>query len=488
LSLFQKLFKQTFIYGLATVLPRMLSFILVPVFTRVMPPGAYGEVTLIYAWFAIFNVLLAYGMETAFFRFYNSRENREKVVSTSLVALLATSLTFVLLSLLIRDRLAVFLNIEGEYMIYVILILGLDALAIVPFAYMRAKEQPMRYAIVKITNVGLNLGLNIFLLIILPGMAEENPKTLLGFIYRPDFEISYIFISNLAASGLTLLMIGGLYLRRNYSFDRQLFKRMLGYGIPVMIAGVAFTINEVFDRILLSELLPEAIAKSEIGKYSACYKLALFMTLFATAFRLGIEPFFFSHSNTEQPQKAYAQITNYFIVLGSIILLGVVVFADLLKKLFILNSEYWEAMAIVPPIVLASFCLGIYHNLSVWYKVTDRTRFGAYFSLIGAVITIVVNYLFIPAIGYYASAIATLAAYGTMMCLSYYYGRKYYPIPYNFRKIVFYFGISLLLSGLSFYIFNRNLVIGSLFLLLFLILVYRLEHERLRKIFLKRNR
>ena len=466
----------------------MLSFILVPVFTRVMPPGAYGEVTLIYAWFAIFNVLLAYGMETAFFRFYNSKEDRKGVVSTSLVAILGTTLAFALISLLIREQLAVFLNIEGEYMVYVILILGLDALAIIPFAYMRAKEQPMRYAIVKITNVGLNLGLNIFLLILLPGMAAANPKTLLGFIYRPDFEISYIFISNLVASGLTLLMIGGLYLGRNYKFDRQLFKRMLGYGIPVMIAGIAFTINEVFDRILLSELLPEAIAKSEIGKYSACYKLALFMTLFATAFRLGIEPFFFSHSKTEQPQKAYAQITNYFIVLGSIILLGVVVFADLLKKLFILNSAYWEAMAIVPPIVLASFCLGIYHNLSVWYKVTDRTRFGAYFSLIGAVITIVVNYFFIPSIGYYASAIATLAAYATMMCLSYYYGRKYYPIPYNFRKIIFYFGISLLLSTLSFYIFNRNLVIGSLFLLLFLVLVYRLENERLRKIFLKRNR
>lgn len=473
---------------MATVLPRMLSFILVPVFTRVMPPGSYGEVTIIYAWFAIFNVLLAYGMETAFFRFYNSRENREKVVSTSLVAILSTTFLFMLVSFIISDRLAVFLNIEPDYIVYVILILGLDALAIVPFAYMRAREQPMRYAIVKITNVGLNLGLNIFLLILLPGLATANPGTLLDFIYRPDFEISYIFISNLAASGLTLLMIGSLYLRNSYTFDRGLFKRMLGYGIPVMIAGIAFTINEVFDRILLSELLPEAIAKSEIGKYSACYKLALFMTLFATAFRLGIEPFFFSHSTTEQPQKAYAQITNYFVVLGSIILLGVVVFADLLKKIFILNDAYWEAMAIVPPIVLASFCLGIYHNLSVWYKVTDRTRFGAYFSLIGALITIVVNYLFIPKIGYYASAIATLAAYGCMMCLSYYYGRKYYPIPYNFRKIGFYFGISLLLSVLSFYIFNRNLIIGSLFLLVFLVLVYRLENERLRKIFLKRNR
>jgi O-antigen/teichoic acid export membrane protein len=208
------------------------------------------------------------------------------------------------------------------------------------------------------------------------------------------------------------------------------------------------------------------------------------MTLFATAFRLGIEPFFFSHSTTNQPEKAYAQITNYFVVLGSIILLAIVVYADILK--LILDPAYWEAMAIVPLIVLASFCLGIYHNLSVWYKVTDRTRFGAIFSLIGAFITIGINFYFIPKYGYNASAFATLAAYGTMMCLSYYYGRKYYPIPYNFRKIIFYFGVSVLLGGMSFYIFNRNLIIGSLFLLLFLLLVYRMEKERLKKIFLNR--
>jgi O-antigen/teichoic acid export membrane protein len=305
-------------------------------------------------------------------------------------------------------------------------------------------------------------------------------------MYIPDFEISYILISNLIASGLTLILMGGPYLRKTYVFDMALWKKMMHYGLPVMIAGFAYTINEVFDRYLLTELLPPDIAKSEMGKYSACYRLALFMTLFATAFRLGIEPFFFSHSSTEKPEKAYAQITNYFVILGSIILLAVVVFADLLKLIFIRDEAYWEAMAVVPVIVLASFCLGIYHNLSVWYKVTDRTRFGAYFSMIGALITILINYLFIPEFGYYASAIATLAAYGTMMCLSYYYGRKYYPIPYNFRKICFYFLISLILAGLSFYIFNRNLVIGSLFLLVFLFLVYRMEIERLKKIFLNR--
>jgi O-antigen/teichoic acid export membrane protein len=249
-----------------------------------------------------------------------------------------------------------------------------------------------------------------------------------------------------------------------------------------MFAGIAFTINEVFDKYLLTELLPEDIAKTEMGKYAACYRLAMFMTLFATAFRLGIEPFFFSHASSENPKKAYAQITNYFVVLGSVILLGVVVFADVLKVLFVRDQAYWEAMAIVPIVLLASFFLGIYHNLSVWYKVTDRTRFGALISLAGAVITIVINYFFIPKYSYFASAWATLAAYGSMMLLSYFFGRKYYPIPYNLRKIFFYLGVSVLFSTLSFYVFNRNLYLGLLLLLVFLGLLYRMEKEVLLKL------
>lgn len=486
MTLFQKLFKQTFIYGLATVLPRMLSFILVPLYTEVMPPGSYGEVTLIFAWFAIFNVVLAYGMETAFFRFYTKLDNKNSVISTALISLGATTLIFVLLALSFQKSLAIFLNIDPQFIQYVIFILGLDALVVVPFAWLRANERPTRYAVVKITNVAINLGLNIFFLLLLPRLAETDPEGIFHSLYRPNFQISYIFISNLIASGVTFLMMFRTYLRKPYVFDPVLWKKMLKYAAPVMIAGIAFTINEVFDRVMLSELLPPDVAKAEIGKYSACYKLALFMTLFATAFRMGIEPFFFSHSASENPQRAYAQITNYFVILGSIILLAVVVFADLLKIVFIQDPAYWEAMTIVPIIVLASFFLGIYHNLSVWYKVTDRTKFGAYISVIGAVLTIVVNYTFIPYFGYKASAMATLLAYGVMMFLSFFFGRMYYPIPYNFRKITFYLGLSIFFSVLSFYIFNRNLIAGSLLLLVFLGLVYRMENDTLKKILLRK--
>ena len=260
---------------------------------------------------------------------------------------------------------------------------------------------------------------------------------------------------------------------------------MMSYAMPILIAGIAFTVNEVLDKILLERLLPDDIASAEVGKYGACIKLAVFMTLFATAFRMGIEPFFFSHSDTKNPQKAYAQITNYFVVLGSVILLAVVVFADVLKELFVRDEAYWDAMPVVPIILLASFFLGIYHNLSVWYKVTDRTKFGAYISMIGAVLTIIINVSLIQYFSYMASAVATLVAYGTMMLLSLYLGRMYYPIPYNFRKIGFYLGVSILFSTLSFYIFDRNLIVGIVLLLVFLGLVYKLEADNLKKVFLK---
>ncbi|MEO9893598.1 oligosaccharide flippase family protein [Aurantibacter sp.] len=483
----KKLFKQTAIYGLATVLPRVLNVLLLPLYTGVLQTAGYGRVTVIFSWIAIFNVFLAYGMETAFFRFYNKADDKEKVVSTSLISILGSTLLFAVLALIFQNSMASASNIEVQFIRYAIAIIVLDAFVIIPFAWLRANERPMKYAIIKIVNVVINLGLNLFFLILLPKMAQENADGFLSSLYVPDFEISYIFISNLIASGVTLLLMLPLYLKCKYDFDISLWKQMFKYAWPVLVAGIAFTINEVFDKILLERLLPEDVADSETGMYAACYKLGMFMTLFATAFRMGIEPFFFSHAESENPQKAYAQITNYFVVLGSIILLGVVVYADLFKVLFIQNSEYWEAMDIVPLILLAGFFLGIYHNLSVWYKVTDKTRYGAFISVIGAFITIGINFTLIPVLGYLASAIATVLAYGSMMVLSYYFGKSHYPIPYNFRKILFYLGVSILFSTLSFYVFNRNMIIGTVLLLLFLGLVYKMENEMLRKIFLRKG-
>lgn len=484
----KRLFKQTFIYGLATVMPRVISFFLLPLYTAVFENAAgYGQYTNIYAWIAIFNVFLAYGMETAFFRFYHKSEDKKSIISTSLISLLSSSLLFLIVALSVKQWLSEVTNINVDYIKFTTFILVLDALVIVPFALLRAQEKPMKYAVLKTINVAINLAFNIFFLLVLPKMALENQSGFFDAIYKENWEIHYVLISNVIASGITLLILLPSYFKVPYLFDSILWKQMLKYAGPVMVAGVAFTVNEVLDKILLTQILPADIAESEVGKYGACYKLALFMTLFGTAFRMGVEPFFFSHAKTEKPERTYAQITNYFVILGSIILLGVVAYIDVLGKLLIRNPIYWEALDVVPIILLGSFCLGIYHNLSVWYKVTDQTKFGAYISSIGALITLIINIGLIPKIGYMASALATLAAYGSMMLLSYFFGRKYYPIPYNMRKIVFYLSVSILFSALSFYVFNRNLIAGSLLLLLFLGLIYRMEGENLRSIFLKRE-
>ena len=461
----------------------MLSFLLVPLYTSpnvLSSPAEYGKVSVIFSYFVIFNVVLAYGMETAFFRFFNKDEDKDTVVGTATISIVISSFTFFVIALLFQAQIANAINIDVKYINLVIWILLLDALVILPFAWLRANQRPMQYAIVKIVNVIINIGLNLFFLLALKDLAQN--QNLFQSLYIPNFEVSYIFIANLVASAVTLVLMFSFYTKLKYKFNSSLWKQMITYAIPVLIAGIAFSINEAFDRILLKELLPPDIADSEIGMYSACYKLALFMTLFATAYRLGIEPYFFSHAKTKHPQKNYANILEFFVAFGSIILLTVVVFADVLKPFIIRSEAYWEAMWIVPIILIANFCLGIYHNLSVWYKITDRTKFGAYISVVGAVITIVINYLFIEAYSYRASAVATLAAYAVMMLLSYYFGRKYYPIPYNLKKIGFYMIASIGLAVLSFYYYRGNYYIGIAMLIVFLGLVVILEKKQLQQI------
>ena len=243
------------------------------------------------------------------------------------------------------------------------------------------------------------------------------------------------------------------------------------------MAGIAFAINEQFDKILLDKLLPHNIAADEVGVYSACYKLGLFMVLYRTAYTLGIEPFFFSHAKNENAPQTYAMVTKYFVIFGSFIMLSVIVFADVFKFLMIRDESYWVAMKVVPLIILANFCLGIYTNLSVWYKLIDKTYVGAYISIVGAIITLVLNFMLIPTMSYVGSAIATLAAYGSMMLISYYLGNKFYPIPYDFKKIGSYLGLSILFSVISFYGFRENYFVGIALLLLFLYVIYHFEKE-----------
>ena len=476
MSVLKTVYKQTFIYGLATVVPRMLSFLLVRLHTdkSVLENVAdYGDVSIIFAYFVLFNVILAYGMETAFFRFFNKEPSKAKVLSTATISIIASSLGFLGLGLLFQQQIADLTHIHVNYITLVVWTLFLDALVIIPFAYLRAQGKPIKYTAVKLTNVVVNLGLNIFLLVYLKALSADN--SIWDSIYIANFEVSYIFIANLVASAVTLLILLPFYFKINYKIDTVLWKKMLRYALPVLVSGVAFSVNETFDRVLLERLLPESIAKTSVGMYSACYKLALFMMLFATAYRLGIEPFFFSQSKTKDATKNYAKILEFFVICGALILLIVVVFVDVLKLILIPNEAYWEAMKVVPILLLAYLFLGIYHNLSVWYKITDRTKFGAYISVIGAGITLLVNLMFITSFNYMASAMATLAAYFSMTLLSYYFGRKHYPIPYNIKKISIYLILAISLSALSFYQFRAQYLIGSTLIGILLLIIWQNE-------------
>ena len=440
-----------------------------------------GEVSVIFSYLVFFNVVLSYGMETAFFRFYNSEDNKKNVISTTTISLFWSSLGFLFLSLLFRKSLASWSDINVEYITYTIWILTLDALAIIPFSKLRAEKKPMKYAAIKMANVSINLLLNVFFLAYLPDIATNNPNGFLSTIYFENFQIGYIFISNLAASLFTLLVLSPNYFSISWKFDSVLWKKMMHYGVPILIAGIAFAINEHFDKILLDWM---HVPLSDIGAYSACYKIGMFMVLFRTAYTLGIEPFFFSHASNENAQQTYATITKYFVIFGSFICLFVILFIDLLKQPLVPRKEYWDAIKVVPLIVLANFFLGIYTNLSVWYKLIDKTRIGAYISIVGAMVTLALNYLLIPTMSYYGSAIATIAAYGTMMIISYKMGQKNYPIPYDMNKIFSYLGLTIVLSAISFYIpfLRENYPIKIVLLSLFLYFIYYSEKETLLRI------
>ena len=461
----------------------MLSFLLVRLHTdkAVLENVAdYGDVSLIFAYFVLFNVLLAYGMETAFFRFLNSEQKKKSVLSTSAISLVLTSILVLVIGCFFRDQVSRITHIDTDYIVLVLWILFFDALVIIPFAYLRAMGKPIKYTVLKLLNVVLNLGLNVVLLLFLKSWAESS--TFWTTFYRPNFEVHYIFIANLVASGVTFLTLISFYFKLNYNFDAKLWKQMLRYAFPVLIAGIAFSVNETFDRILLERLLPDNLAKDAIGTYSACYKLALFMLLFATAYRLGIEPFFFSNAKAKDAKANYAKILEFFVIFGALILLTVVVFVDILKLILIPNEAYWEAMTVVPILLLAYLFLGVYHNLSVWYKITDRTKFGAYISIFGALITLLINTIFIPKFGYMASAIATLFAYTAMALTSYILGKKYYSIPYNLKKMGLYLALSIILSALSFYLFREQYFVGILFILILMAAIWVKEKTFLKQL------
>lgn len=472
MSVLKKFVKDTFIYGLAIVLPRLINFLLVKLHTGTLPNQSYSENTEFYVIAAFFNVILTYGMETSFFRFFSKYEEKGKVVSTALFSILISTVILGLLLFGFKTEIVTALRINPNFYSLLVTITLIDTLIVIPFAYLRVTGRPIRFAIIKLINVFVIVLLNI--LFLSKNFGLESLQQLIPVANK----VEYIFVANLIASLVVLVFVFPYFFKAKLQFDTSIFKQMLRYGLPIMIAGLAFVINENFDKWLL----PEKLGKEVNGAYSACYKLSVFMTLFIQAFRMGAEPFFFNHAKAVNAKKNYATILKYFTICGTIGLLFVVAFIDIFSHFLIGNESYLFALNIVPIVLLANLCLGIYHNLAIWYKLTDKTHYGMYISIIGAVITVVFNLIMIPEIGFMASAWATLAAYGVMMVVSYLIGRKYYTVPYDVKRILLYLFVSAGLSFVNYFYLDRSIFTGALFLCVFLTLIFLLEKNELKRI------
>ena len=479
----KKLAGQTAIYGLSSIVGRLLNYLLVPLYTRYFSTAEYGEVTTLYAYVAFLVVILTYGMETAFFRFSQNEQDKKSVYSTSLISLLISSAIFIILMFMNADSIANTLNFDGhpEYIQWFALIVGLDAVSSISFAKLREQSKAARFALIRLLNIFINIGLNLFFIIYCPYAIKNNLPSadFVQSIYSQSIGIGYIFIANLVASIVTILLLLPEMLSASWQFNTQLWKKMMVFALPLMVAGLAGITNETIDRILLSHLLPSSIAASEVGIYGAYYKLSIIMTLFIQTFRFAAEPFFFEQEKERNAKKVYADMMKYFIIITATIFLGVMIYYDLVQQF--IGEEFHDArgLIIVPVLLLANLFLGIYYNLAVWFKLTEKTKFGAYLAIFGAVITLALNFALIPVLGFEGSAWATLVCYFTMAVVSYFLGRKHYPIPYDLKRIGAYLGLMLLLFRLSGYV-DLGMWVNTFYLLVFVGVVFALERPKKR--------
>lgn len=426
--------KQTVVYGLPSIIGKILNYLLVPLHTYLFLPKDYGVVSELYAWIALLIVILTFGMETAFFRFSVLEKDKNKVFSTTVLPVVFVVVVFIALTTFFSQNIAVLMRYpeHPEYIIWLAFIVGIDVLSSLFFARLRALNKAFTFAGIRITNILINVALNLILLIVFPQLVAG---------------VNAIFVANLTATVVTFLLL--LIQKRHFefSFDRQLFKKMLVYALPLLIFGLAGVINETFDRVMLKYLSPQEIAQSQVGIYSACYKISVMMTILIQAFKYAAEPFYFNKSVQSDAKETYSRVMNYFVLICSFVFLLIILNIDIVK--FFVGTNYHEGLGVVSILLIANLMLGVFYNLSVWYKNTGKTQYGAFISLVGVAITLGFNYALIPHIGYYAAAWTTLICNVVMVILSYIYGQKYYYIRYNLKRLAFYFFTALIFYGIS---------------------------------------
>lgn len=472
----KRLAGETVLYGLGSILPRFLSFLLVRLHTDVFRPEEYGIITALYSWVAVVNIVLIFGMETAYFRFASQPGQTEKrIFNLAQTAVIVISSVLSLLFILLAGPIGNTLEVSGrtDLVKWLVLIMFIDALAAIPFARLRLQKKATLFAVGKLLNIGVLVGLNLYFL--------KYSAT-----YQPD--VSLVILANLAANAFYLLFFAPALLSWRPAYDRTISPAMYSYAYPIMLTGLAGMTNEMFSRIMLIKWLPEGFYGEKSGEYAlgifgACYKLAMLMNLTIQAFRYAAEPFFFSNASEKNSPRLFARVNHYFVIVCCTILLGVSINLDILKY-FLGDPAYWEGLHIVPILLLAYLFLGIYYNFSVWFKLTDKTYYGTLITVIGMIITIVANYLLIPVAGYEGSAIAALLCYTGMTALCYFWGQRHYPIPYQVNRAMMYIVFTMVLV----YVINAVHIQGQFMatafhmaiILAYLIVIYLIEGKNLR--------
>lgn len=449
----KSLFRDTAIYGVSSIVGRFINWCLVPMYTYCFTDAEYGVVTHIYAYVALVLTILTYGMETGFFRFANHDrwQNPGQVYTTTLTSIGVSSVLFIIAGCLLSADIAEWLECGAHpsFIWMMVIAVGVDAYTSMPFAYLRYKKRPIRFATLKLLNIAINIGLNLFFILLCPVIWRTSPEWIAWF-YRPDFGIGYIFLANMISSLVVLMLVIPEILAETYSYSGKLLREMLRYSYPLLILGIAGVMNQTIDKILYPLLAPDkAVAMDELGVYGANYKVAIVMVMFIQAFRFAYEPFIFAQNKEKGEDKthAYREAMKWFVIFGLFIFLGVMYFLPVIK--YFISPKYFSGLRVVPIVMLGELFFGIFFNLSLWYKLTDKTIWGTWFSLTGLAVTIILNFAFVPIYGYMACAWAAFCSYGVMMVASYVIGRKNYPINYNIGCLSIYFIGAMALWGLS---------------------------------------
>ena len=441
----KSLAKDTAIYGLSSIVARFVNYLLVPIQTSKFAStgGEYGIITNVYAYVAILIMLLTFGMETTFFRFMNKEGmNQEKVYSTVLRMVGTVGVVTTLIMLLFCRQIAELLGYGNhpEYVVVMYLTVALDAFTAIAFAYLRCKHRPIKFASLKIANIALNIVLNLIYFFGLP-LLHLNPFGIYGDTFH--YDVVWVFYINLFCSLFNLVFLHKELRGINHGFDYKMCRQMLSYAWPILVMGIAGQLNQSLSQIMFPKVYPGSNGFSELAIYGACIKIAMIMMMITQAFRFAYEPFVFSKVKDKDSKEVYAQTMKYYIIFTLLAFLVVMAYLELLK--FLIGESYWSGLRVVPIVMAAEIIFGIFFNLSFWYKLTDRTIWGAYFSGIGAVVLFTINLLLIPRFSYMACAWAGLVAYSVSMLLSYFIGQKYFPVAYPLRDIFSYFVVAAVL-------------------------------------------